>query len=438
MTNESTRTQQLRVNITWGQEKFDDSFYLITDIQEKISIERSFIFDRHIFHLDEPALQTNAMKTSYRLIDTRSELEHFAKSLEQVTSIAVDLEADSMYHYKEKVCLIQMATPSDSVVIDSMRIKDMSLLKPLFSNRSIKKIMHGADYDVRSLYRDYKIKINNLFDTQIACTLLGFKETGLNAVLKQKFNVSLNKKYQRKDWSVRPLPEKMMAYAAADVIHLIPLAKMLEKELKEKNRLYWVAEESRLISKVRPALYNDQPLYLKFRGAGRLNRRQLAILEALLQFRMRKAKEKDKPLFKIIGSETLKKVALAKPASLSSLKKTKAFSPKQIEMYGNMVVEIVNDIIKLPEENLPVYPKKTAPPVQAAVPKRVKALRSWRDSKSKALKIGPGIIFNNALISIVAVKNPLNVKDLKKIKEMKNWQQKEFGKEIISLLKNVQ
>jgi len=377
------------------------------------------------------------MKTSYRFIDTRFELEKFAKNLGQETVIAVDLEADSMYHFKEKVCLIQMATTSDSAVIDPIRLKDMSLLQPFFANPKIRKIIHGADYDVRSLYRDFDIRINNLFDTQIACMLLGYKETGLNAVLKQKFNVRLNKKYQKKNWSMRPLSEKMIAYAATDVIYLIPLAEMLEKELEKMGRLYWAHEDSKLISKVRPASWNDQPLYLKFKGAGRLGQRKLAVLEALLQFRMRKAKERDKPLFKVIGNEAIIKVALAKPASLAGLKKTKAFSPKQIQMYGKNVVEIVNNAIKIPEKKLPVYPKISAPPVEASVPARVKALKSWRDSKARALKIDPGIIFNNAFISSVAVKNPLNTKALAKTEGMKNWQRKEFGKEIITLLKRL-
>jgi len=377
------------------------------------------------------------MKTSYRLIATRSELESFAKSLEQATAVAVDLEADSMYHFQEKVCLIQMAAASDSVVIDPIQIKDMSPLKPLFFNPGIKKIIHGADYDVRSLFRDFKIEINNLFDTQIACTFLGFKETGLDAVLKQRFNVRLDKKYQRKDWSMRPLPEKMMAYAAADVIYLIPLAEMLEKELKNEGRLDWVYEESEIISKVRPASGDDQPLYLKFRGAGRLNRRNLAALEALLQFRMRKAQKKDKPLFKIIGNSAVMKIALALPKDLPSLKKAQAFSPQQIEMYGQAVVKVVNKVLKMPDKKLPVYPKRPAPSVAASVPKRVKALKSWRDSKSQTLKIDPGILCSNALIGTVAVKNPLSAKTLEKIEELKNWQKKEFGPEIIAVLRGV-
>ena len=79
----------------------------------------------------------------------------------------------------------------------------------------IQKVFHGADYDVRSLYRDFKININNLFDTELACRFLGFKASGLDAVLTKRYNVHLNKKYQRKDWSKRPLPEEMVAAATA-------------------------------------------------------------------------------------------------------------------------------------------------------------------------------------------------------------------------------
>ncbi len=378
------------------------------------------------------------MQVNYQFIDTLTGLEDFAKALEEVPSVAVDLEADSMYHFKEKVCLLQMAAGAASVVIDPIRIKDMSSLKPLFFNRKIKKVFHGADYDVRSLYRDFDIKINNLFDTQVASMFLGYQETGLNAVLKQKFGVSLNKKYQKKDWSVRPLPEKMIEYAVADAAYLIPLAKMLEKELEKKGRLEWVHEESKILSAVRPVSNDDNPLYLKFKGAGKLDRRSLAVLEALLQFRMHIAEKKDKPLFKIFSNNALMKVALKKPVDLPNLKRAEVFSPKQINMYGNFVIDIVDNALQIPQNELPLYPKKRVPRVDASVSARVKALKSWRDSKSQSLEIDPGLFCNNFLISAVAVQNPLNVKALEKIEGMKNWQRKEFGREIIESLRNLE
>lgn len=378
------------------------------------------------------------MQVNYQFIDSLTGLEDFAKSLEEVPSVAVDLEADSMYHFKEKVCLLQMAAGAASVVIDPIKIKDMSFLKPLFFNRKIKKVFHGADYDVRSLYRDFNIKINNLFDTQVACMFLGYQETGLNSVLQQKFGISLNKKYQKKDWSVRPLPEKMMEYAVADVAYLILLAEMLEKELEKKGRLEWVHEENKILSTVRPVSNDDNPLYLKFKGAGKLDRRSLAVLEALLQFRMHIAEKKDKPLFKIFSNNALMKVALKKPVDLPNLKKAEGFSPKQINMYGNSVIDIVDNALQIPQNELPLYPKRRVPRVDASVSARVKALKSWRDSKSQSLEIDPGLLCNNFLINAVAVQNPLNVKALEKIEGMKNWQRKEFGRGIIEILRNLE
>ena len=105
---------------------------------------------------------SKSINRDYQLIETLSELKTVADLFKKEKAIAVDLEADSMYHFKEKVCLIQMATHDINVVIDPLKIHDLSPLKPLFENRSIKKIFHGADYDVRSLYRDFKININNL------------------------------------------------------------------------------------------------------------------------------------------------------------------------------------------------------------------------------------------------------------------------------------
>ncbi len=104
-------------------------------------------------------------------------------------------------------------------------------------------------------------------------------------------------------------------------------------------------------------------------------------------------------------------------------------------MFGNHVIDIVAGALQIPQNKLPLYPKRRAPRVDASVAARVKALKSWRDSKSQMLKIDPGLLCNNLLISTVAVQNPLNVKTLDNIEELKNWQRNEFGLEIIALLR---
>ncbi len=375
------------------------------------------------------------IRPDYQIIDTESELKTFTRKLEKEKTVAVDLEADSMYHFREKVCLIQIATKRANVIIDPLQVENLAPIRPFFSRHDIKKIFHGADYDVRSLYRDFNVEINNLFDTQIACRFLGIQETGLDAVLRKHFNIALDKRYQKKDWSRRPLPADMLEYAAKDAIYLVPLANLLEKELERKGRLSWVYEECADLSRVRAASSDGEPLYLKFKGAGRLKSRDLAVLEALLRFRKEVAEQKDKPLFKILGNDSLLKIAKAKPLTVRQLEKARALSRKQMRMYDKGLVEAVKEAMEIAQKDLPVYPRKKGPVLSPKVPDRVKALKRWRNTKARSLEIEPGLICNKSLISTIAIKNPRNMNDLERIKEMKNWQRDAFGKDLVTVLR---
>ncbi|MCK5204637.1 MAG: ribonuclease D [Desulfobacterales bacterium] len=374
---------------------------------------------------------------SYLIINSLPELQKFASRLEKQRIIGVDLEADSMYHFKEKVCLIQIATPNATAVIDPLQIKNLSALKPVFRRADIQKVFHGADYDVRSLYRDFRININNLFDTELACRFLGFKESGLDAVLTKRYNVRLDKKYQRKDWSKRPLPEDMIAYAAADVHYLVPLAKSLQHELKNKGRLSWVQEECTCLSKVRPASVDSGPLLLGFKGAGKLDPRGLAVLEELLHLRKKNAQQQDRPLFRIMGNKSIMALAETRPQSIKKLVKTEVLGSKQLDRYGKDIILAVKKALRMPARDLPIYPRKTAPMVRAIVAQRVKELRRWRDRLANKLEIDPAIICTKALISAIAVQRPVSVSSLSTVKELKTWQATGFGSDIIDILNKV-
>ncbi len=374
---------------------------------------------------------------SYRMIDTTARLKSFLEKLEGKEMVAVDLEADSMYHFKEKVCLIQIGAEGAAAVIDPLKVEDLSPLKPLFKDPNVQKIFHGADYDVRSLHRDFGIEIENLFDTQIACRFLGMRETGLESALSNLFDVSLDKKFQKKDWSKRPLPEEMIEYAAKDVLYLIPLAQKLSHRLTEADRLFWVEEECDLLSQVRADTGEGEPLFLKFKGAGRMGARNLAVLEALLQYRMSLAEKKDRPLFKVFSNDSILKITKAKPKNVSRLSSLGAISEKQIRMYGQEIVDTVKDAIEIPEKDLPVYPRKRAPSVSPKVPERVQVIRRWRDAKSRHLDIDPAVICTRSLITAIAVKNPRNLNGLEEIEEIRNWQCRVFGEEILRELKKM-
>jgi ribonuclease D len=377
------------------------------------------------------------MTTDIVVIETPAALARLAQKFQHAPAVAVDLEADSMYHFQEKVCLIQMATSQSSAVIDPLRLQDLESLRPVFANPAIEKIFHGADYDVRSLFRDFGIEIAHLFDTQIACRFLGVKETSLEAVLQARFGVTLNKQYQRKDWSKRPLPDEMIAYAADDVRYLLPLTKILVGELKDKGRLKWVKEECDLLSRVRAPQNNHEPLFLGFKGAGRLNPRSLAVLEALLQFRRRVAENKDRPLFKVFSNKSLLQLAVEKPASTKRLDESGVLSSKQLKMYGDELAEAIHRARQIPSDSLPLYPRKKNRAMHPAVPDRVKALKNWRDKKARALGVEPTVLLNKSMMTALATEKPVNRQTLDAVKELKEWQKNEFGDEIVGVLKRV-
>lgn len=368
-------------------------------------------------------------------VSSQPDLEKALKGIETEKRVGFDLEADSMYHFSEKVCLLQVASKNTAFVIDTLKLSDLSLLKPLFLDKDIIKIFHGADYDVRSLFRDFGIEIKNLFDTELASRFLGIKETGLEAVLRDRFNVKLEKKYQKKDWSERPLSNEMLNYALNDVRYLVALSEILEKELDDAGRLSWVVEECEILCRVRSPEDNSDPLFLKFKGAGKLRPETLAVLEALLWFRREAAQKKDRPLFKIMGNNSILKLAETKPDSLKRIMNTDALSKRQLDIYGKDVVRIISKAVKTPDSTLPVYPRKKALAVSESASRRIEALKMWRDKKAVKLNMDPGLLLNKALISTIGVKNPDDTAGLGAITEMKNWQKREFGDEIVRALK---
>jgi ribonuclease D len=369
---------------------------------------------------------------SYEWIETLPQLEGAARILGQAKIIGVDLEADSMYHYFEKVCLLQIATESASYVMDPLALRDLSALHPVFSNPRIRKVFHGADYDIRSLYRDFRLEVENLFDTQLACKFLGLRETGLEALLRSRFHVELNKKFQRADWSKRPLSPEMVEYAAMDGRYLIPLARMLERELGEKSRLSWVEEECLFLTKVRFTPPSHGPLYLRVKGAFALDPRSLAVLRALLEFREAQAQKSDLPPFKVLRNEPLLELAMKKPLCMEELETGKILSPKQIDRYGTHLLQEIHRAMAIPDEDLPVYPREKRPDLSSPVRKRVNAIKTWRDMRAKDLGMEPGILINNVLINAFALKNPRSIKEMEEIPGLKRWLQDHFGREILA------
>lgn len=357
--------------------------------------------------------------------------------MEKEDTVGVDLEADSLFHYQEKVCLVQIATPGACFLVDPLQTGDLSPLKPFFANPDIRKVFHGSDYDIRCLYKDFSIEVNNLFDTQLACRFLGMQFTGLDAVLNLFYNIRLEKKFQKKDWSQRPLPEDMLAYASQDAIYLNELSKKLEERLIETGRLDWFLQECDIQSLVRASTANDDPRFLKFKGAGRLGRRSLAVLEALLEFRRSVAQKIDRPLYQVIHNHVLLKLAIEKPRDMNHLKGLEALSVKQLNRYGQQLLNTIQSAMEIDPSILPVYPRSHEPVPDAQISARIAVLKKWRESAAAHLEIEPGLLCNNALITAISLKNPQQAEELNAIEGIKPWQVDAVGEQIVAVLQNL-
>lgn len=367
------------------------------------------------------------------ILETTEQVADFVATLENSRSIAVDLEADSMHNYQEKVCLLQVTIPEKTVLIDPLAGAGLDPLKAVLGDDRIRKIFHAADYDIRCLARDFSIEIRGLFDTMIACQFLGEERFGLADILKKYFSVELDKQYQRADWSRRPLSAEMIRYAAEDTRHLHQLAEQLQQRLREKGRLTWVEEEFSLLEQVRFADQQGNEL-LRFKGAGRLNRRQLAVLEAVLNWRDNEARRRDSPLFKVLGNKVVLALALAAPQSRQQLDKVEGFPSRLRQRYGDRILGHIAAAMQIPETELPVYPHAERKEKDPAGEQRLKRLKQWRQAKAKQLELDPGVLINNATLELLAERRPRTTEDLAADDELKKWQLRELGPGILETL----
>lgn len=365
------------------------------------------------------------------IITGQDRLAEVAAVIGNEREVAVDLEMDSLHHYQEKVCLMQISTRTESWLIDPLAVKDMSPLAATLGNPEIRIVMHGADYDIRSLHRDFGIEVINMFDTMIASRLLGLTEFGLAALLKARFGIELDKKYQKADWSKRPLSAEMCAYAMADTANLLPLYDQLRAELAEKGRISWLEEECRLVCQARVS-DKEGPLFLSCKGAAKLKGRNLAILENLLQLRDVQARELDRPAFKVISAETLVEVAEKRPRTLGDLAGIKGMTPGQIHRYAAQIFAAIAAALALPESELPRFPRQLREEPSNGAKERLKRMKAWRQDRSRELGLEPGVTAPNWLLEAIADANPTTVAGLDTIAGMREWQKKLFGLELLA------
>jgi ribonuclease D len=263
--------------------------------------------------------------------------------------------------------------------------------------------MHGSDYDIRVLDRDYETRVRGLVDTQIMAQLLGEPKTGLAALLEKEEGVVLNKKHQRADWGRRPLTRSQVAYAAADTAYLESLAVRLRDRLEGLGRWPWAVEDFRRLEKVRHRQVEPDPLaFERVKGVRSLRGRDRDRAHTLFEWRETEARRLDLPPFKVLGNKTLLILAEDAPRRRSDLAKVDGIGPRFVRRWGDRVLAL----IERPAE-APRWRKIPRPPdPKPVVVRRTKRLVAARDAIASEFGVEPGLICAKAAVLEVAAHAP--------------------------------
>jgi ribonuclease D len=366
-----------------------------------------------------------------RWIRTTDELAELVKSLEGRRAVALDTESDSLHHHREKVCLVQIGVEDGGWLVDPLAARDLSPLAPLLADPRVVKVLHGADYDVTTLKRDFGFEFAALFDTMIASRFLGLPEIGLQALLRTEFGIALAKDSQKDDWSRRPLTPLQETYALADVAHLIPLHDRLAGRLTELGRREWAREECDAVALLEPARRGrDADAWQRIKGAKRLSRREQGVLRAVFVWRDGIAERTDIPAFKIVSSETLLDLATRHPASPEELRAIKGLSPR-VQRETATILDTVARAWALPDDELPRLIVTPRPIVSDATRRRIDRLRAWRATEAVRLAVDVSVVLPQRLLERVAEVAPRTPADLEQVEGLRRWRKEALGEALV-------
>ena len=327
------------------------------------------------------------------LITAREHLEEVCAELAKCPRLAFDTESNGFYAYKEKVCLIQISSPTDDYIVDPIAIANLDVLGPLFADPGIEKLFHAGEYDVLCLKRDYGFTFSNLYDTMIGARVLGIKELGLAAAIERQFGLVISKKLQRADWGKRPLTTEMIRYAQGDTHFLMRLADEQKKSLVEKGRWDDAVEAFRELEKLEPNVKVFDPEgFWKLVGRTDIGGKAMAALKEVWLYREQQAASRDRAPFRVMPEDLMVRIAEALPETKEALAAVKGMSPHILERFGAGLLAAVE------------RGRAAAPVVRpvAAEKRRMaedewrlfEALRAWRKERGELDKVEPVVILS--------------------------------------------
>ncbi len=332
--------------------------------------------------------------------------------MNRVDEISLDTEADNMYHYRTRICLMQIMANRQIFLVDVLA--PGLNLEPLWESLRRKHlVMHGSDFDLRLLHAICGFRAKSLFDTMLAAQLLNYKRIGLAALLEEHFGVELDKDGQKANWSKRPLPQKLLDYAALDVFHLPELRNLLQRELQRHNRLEWMDQQCRAqIASGSEGFSPPDENDWRIGQSERLHGRGLSTLHALWHWREEQARRLDTPPFKVCSNDLLMRIAFAAEEGRSEA--DILVNINLGKRHGRLIASLTSALrsgLERDPKNLPRRKHQRHAPLSAQELSRQDQLKALRDRRAKELQLDPTLIANRSQLAQLA-REPAKVAEI--------------------------
>ena len=368
--------------------------------------------------MEQSVLSSSA---EYIYIDTFSAMDPLLEAIGQANRVALDIEADSLHHYFEKVCLIQLSIGSSHYIVDPLAVGDLSPLLNRLADKAL--ILHDGGYDLRMLRASFGfVYPGPLFDTQLAAQLSGYERFSLVSLVDQLLGVKLSKSGQKSDWSVRPLTAKQIQYAVNDTRHLEAIADIFSDQLAKSGRSDWLrqsagAQLESIAQEKAPRNANDM---WRIKGLRELERRPLAFVSQLWSWREDQARQIDRPPFKVMDNALLRELAIWAEANPDA---TMDRGPKLPRHCTGSRLETIKQAIQKartsPPEDWPEYPTREAPKPPNPL---VKKFQTACSNLADGLGIAPTLVASRATLEGIAQNRPRTMEELLSCPNILPWQ----------------
>jgi len=373
------------------------------------------------------------------IVETEEALRAAIQMMRGEPVLGVDTEADSMHHYREKVCLLQLSDRHRDYIIDPLAGFSLEPLAELMAAKDVIKVFHGADYDVVSLKRDFGFQIRGIFDTMIAAQLIDRPRVGLADIVRGLFGFDMDKKYQTCDWSRRPLTSEQLDYARGDTHFLLAIREHFERKLTRFDRLSIAEEEFALVEAREWTTRPDvERAFLRVKRASKLEAHEKKVLRCLWEMRDAHARKLDRPPYKVIPGHVLIMLAQVAPRSREALGEVIRLKSSMSRRFGDSMLSAIEQG-RSDERPLPQVARR----IQVGTPPRhgsreterlVGKLKAWRSAVMDRDGVPLVMVLSNSQIKAIAGYRPVDQEEFQGMEELRDWQVARYGTELLSLV----